>query len=138
MWVAQVEGDVSRLPEQAVDVGGGGSGCPGAGVLSAIPAAAETHWMRPAGLNLTIMSEPLSTAQMLSFLSMRTVWATTRRSCLCRSADILPWASNSSSCAAAGAKAEPVALLERVNTKTWPLEFTATRHLTEFMPFGVG
>src|ERR1700722_1010354 len=37
-----------------------------------------------------------------------------------------PFASNSKSCAAAGAYAGPVALLDRVNTKTCPLELTAT------------
>src|SRR5690242_20809764 len=35
----------------------------------------KTQTTRPAGLNLMIMSEPLSMAQMLSSLSMRTLWA---------------------------------------------------------------
>src|ERR1700734_52559 len=48
-----------------------------------------------------------------------------------------PSAVNSSSWAAVGAYAGPLALFERVNTKTWPLEFTATPGTSpKFIPSG--
>src|SRR5215510_3200034 len=48
-----------------------------------------------------------------------------------------PFGPNSSSCAAVGAYAGPPALFERVNTKTYPFEFTATPGTSpKFMPPG--
>src|SRR5438132_7865952 len=76
----------------------------------------KTITTRPAWLNLIIMSEPLSTAQMLSSLSMRTVWAKDQAyRPLPISRTNSPLGPNSSNCAAAGAYAGPPALLERVN-----------------------
>ena len=63
-----------------------------------------TSAMRPAGVNLITMSEPLSTAQMLSSLSMRTVCANDQPKLpLPTSRMKSPLGPNSSSCAAAGA-----------------------------------
>ena len=41
----------------------------------ASPLRPNTQTTRPCGLSFRIMSEPLSTTQMLSSLSMRTAWA---------------------------------------------------------------
>src|SRR6186713_1842908 len=74
-----------------------------------------------------IMSEPLSTAQMLSSLSIRTVCANDQPY---RPAPIsrmyCPLGPNSRSCDAVGPNAGPCALFERVNTKRCPFESTAT------------
>src|SRR6266550_1540536 len=85
-----------------------------------------------------IMSEPLSIAQMLSSLSMRTLCANDQPySPLPISRMNSPFGPNSSSCAAVGAYAGPLALLDRVKTKTCPFEFTATPGTSpKFMPAG--
>src|SRR2546421_9498221 len=60
--------------------GNGGFGC-SQGLLSSSADSLRrpnTIMTRPAWLNLTTMSDPLSIAQMLSFLSIRTVWASDR------------------------------------------------------------
>src|SRR5262245_41864156 len=81
---------------------------------------------RPAGLNLTTMSEPLSTVQMLSSRSTRTVCAYDHAyRFLPISRMNLPSLSNSSNCDAVAAYAGPV-VLPRLKTKTWPCELTAT------------
>src|SRR6185436_13558710 len=120
--------------------GSGGSGCSHGPVSSSADSLRRPNVQttRPAWLNLMIMSEPLSTAQMLSSLSMRTVCANdqpyrpapiSRMNC--------PLGPNSSSCAAAGPNAGPCALFERVNTKTWPFESTATPETSpKFNPAG--
>src|ERR1043165_5782487 len=81
----------------------------------------------PSGLNRTIMSEPLSTAQRLSSLSKRTACAydhayrplpISRRN--------FPFLSNRRTCAAVAPKAGPLALLPREKTAISPFELTAT------------
>src|SRR5437763_454448 len=71
----------------------------------------------PAGLNTITMLEPSSVHQMLSFLSMRTVWANTK--------PYRPWPisrTNLPSAANSNRRVWPL----RVYTKMRPLEFTAT------------
>src|SRR5439155_12745674 len=71
----------------------------------------------PSGLNLTIMSDPLSTHQMLSSLSTRTTCANDHAyRPLPISRMNLPSGPNSSSCDAVAPYAGPAALLDRVNT----------------------
>src|SRR2546425_1717212 len=86
----------------------------------------NTMTTRPSGLNLTTMSDPLSTAHRLSSLSMRTVWANDHAYRLWPiSLMYLPSGPNSSTCAAVAPYAGPVTL-PRLNTKTCPFELTAT------------
>ena len=71
----RVPGDVGRLAEQAVDrAAAADRRAPTASVSSSADSfrRPNTITTRPAWLNLMIMSEPLSMAQMLSSLSMRT------------------------------------------------------------------
>src|ERR1700734_213375 len=71
----------------------------------------KTITTRPSGLNLIIMSDPLSTAQMLSSLSTLTACANDHAyKFLPISRMYLPSGPNSSSCAAVAAYAGPVEL----------------------------
>src|SRR2546426_5382355 len=86
----------------------------------------NTITTRPSGLNLIIMSEPLSTAQRLSSLSTRTVCANDQAYRFFPiSRMYLPSGPNSSTCAAVAAYAGPV-VLPRLYTKMCPFELTAT------------
>src|SRR5262245_66349884 len=98
----------------------------------------KTHKTRPAGLNLTIMSEPLSMAQMLSSLSIRTLCASAHAyEPLLISRKNSPFGPNSNNCPAAGPYAGPPAVFDRVNTNTWPCELTATPGTSpKFIPGG--
>src|ERR1017187_415324 len=125
--------------------GSGGFGCFTGPVSSSEASCLRpntiTTW--PLGLNLTTMSEPLSTAQMLSSRSTRTVCAKDQAyRFLPISRMNLPSGANSSSCAAAAAYAGPL-VVPREKTKICPLEFTATpltspryRSLGSFSRFG--
>src|SRR5215475_10765715 len=78
----------------------------------------NTITTRPSGLNLTTISEPLSTAQMLSSLSTRTVCAYDHAYRLWPiSRMYLPSGPNSNNCEAVAPYAGPVTL-PRLNTKT--------------------
>src|SRR5215469_6588982 len=81
---------------------------------------------RPSGLNLITISEPLSTAQMLSSLSVRTVCAKDQAYRLWPiSRTNLPFWSNSRICAAVAPYAGPV-VLPRLKTKMCFFDLTAT------------
>src|SRR5262245_27469766 len=107
--------------------GNGGFGCFQGSEASSdayilTPKTIET---RPSGVNLMIMSEPLSIAQMLSSLSTRTMCAKDQAYRFFPiSRTNLPVWSNSSNCAAAAEYAGPV-VVPRWNTKTCPLELVA-------------
>ena len=84
------------------------------------------------------MSDPLSIAQMLSSLSMRTLCANDQPySCLPTSRTNSPFGPNSSNWAAAAPYAGPYALFDRVKTKMCPFELTATPGTSpKFIPSG--
>src|SRR5229473_8202658 len=108
--------------------GSGGLGCSNGAVSSSEASCLRPNTIttRPAGLNLTTMSEPLSTVQMLSSLSTRTVCANDQAyRFLPISRMNLPSGPNSSSCAADAAYAGPL-VPPREKTKMCPLELTAT------------
>jgi hypothetical protein len=69
--------DICWLPEPPSSAGKRGIGCFNGPVLSSDASCFRPKTMvtRPSGLNLMIMSDPLSMAQILSSLSMRTACA---------------------------------------------------------------
>src|SRR5580658_3187026 len=108
--------------------GSGGLGCFQASAPSSDASflRPNTITTRPSGLNLIIMSDPLSTAQMLSSLSTLTAWANDQAyKFLPISRMYFPSGPNSSNCEAVEAYAGPVEL-PREKMKMCPFEFTAT------------